>query len=213
MAERSRKLKIGGTYGEERGLIFDLQCAFSIGRNSLDSGRKDSVSASSPMAIVGGSTYKQEVAKAPTTTSVFPKNIRTWKPVLGTVLEKVFFPGYLHFGPACWTDSDDSSAANAFDDQIGLDPDLNPAAAKGDLPCGLANLKNLATGCDVARAIVAGGVFQGVFGSIHLGADPFLEVSIKRRGHTAEKRRGDGGTAKLSILDGIDHGGHPAAAD
>ena len=41
----------------------------------------------------------------------------------------------------------------------------------------------------------------------------FLEIGVERGVHAAEQGRGHGGAAELAILDGIDPGGHPAAAD
>ena len=62
-------------------------------------------------------------------------------------------------------------------------------------------------------AVVAASVLQGVLGGVDQRRIAFLEVSIERRVHAAEERHGDLGSAELAILDALDVGGHPAAAD
>ena len=119
----------------------------------------------------------------------------------------------MHLGPAFRADTDDSSRANALDDQVGLKLDLNAAAAQGYFSACLGDAKDFASGRDVGRPVVAGGVLQGILGSIDLCLYAFSEVVVERRIHAAEKRRGYGGAAELAILDGIDPGRHPAAAD
>ena len=61
--------------------------------------------------------------------------------------------------------------------------------------------------------VVAGCVLQGVLGSIHLCRDALLESRCRGRIHAAEERRSHGRAAELAVLDGINPGCHPAAAD
>jgi hypothetical protein len=49
------------------------------------------------------------------------------------VVVEVFLAGHLDLGPACRTDADDSAGADAFDDEVGLETDLDAAAAEGGL--------------------------------------------------------------------------------
>ena len=59
---------------------------------------------------------------------VFREDGRSRESVLGRVVEKVFLARHLHLGPALWTDPDDSSGTNPFDDQVGLKSDSDAAA-------------------------------------------------------------------------------------
>ncbi|MEK9986252.1 MAG: hypothetical protein VW879_16065, partial [Opitutae bacterium] len=145
--------------------------------------------------------------------SVLRENGRGWEAVFGAGSEKVFLPGDLHGGPTSRADTDDPSGANAFDNQAGLEPDLDAAAAEGDFSVRPEDVEDFATGSDVPGAIVTGSVLQGVLGSVDLCRDVFPEVVVEGRIHASEQRRSDSGTAKLAILHGIDPGRHPAAAD
>lgn len=62
-------------------------------------------------------------------------------------------------------------------------------------------------------AVVAASVLQGVFDPVHVGGDILLEIGVERFVHAAEQGRRHGGAAKYDVLDGIDPGGHPSAAD
>ncbi len=141
-------------------------------------------------------------------TSVFWEDGRSRESFFVAGIEQVFLARHLHLRPAFWADTDDSSRANAFDDQVGLKTDLDAAAAQRNVSNGLVDFKDLSTGRHVGGPVVAGCVFQGVHGSIHLCSDALLEVGVERGLHAAEQRRGDGRPAELVILDGIDLGRH-----
>ena len=62
-------------------------------------------------------------------------------------------------------------------------------------------------------AVGSVGVLEGVGDRVHQGGSAFGEVGVERWVHAAEERGGNGGAAELAILDIVDPGGHPAAAD
>src|SRR6185295_14592051 len=57
------------------------------------------------------------------------------------------------------------------------------------------------------------GMLQCILGCVHRHLAAFLEISVERGVHAAEQGRGHGGAAELAVLDGIDPGWHPTAAD
>jgi len=78
------------------------------------------------------------------------------------------FAGDLRLWPAFRADADDSPGTDAFDDEVGLKLDLNATASKGDFSARSGDRDNFATGGDVTRAVVAGGVLQGAPRSVDL---------------------------------------------
>ena len=106
----------------------------------------------------------------------------------------------MHFGPAFGADTDDSRGPDAFDDEIGLKPDLDAAAAERDISVCPGNVNDFSGRCHATGAVVAGGMLQGALRPIHLRPHALPEVGIEGGIHAAEQRRGDGRAAKLAIL-------------
>ena len=124
-------------------------------------------------------TRNDELGTKNAKSSVFWENVRFWEPVFGTVLEKVFLSRDLRLGPASRANTDDSAGANGFDDQVGLKPDLDAATAERDFASCAGDIEDFPTGRHVGGAVVASGVLERVFGTIHLRADAVLKVVVE----------------------------------
>ena len=76
---------------------------------------------------------------------IFREDGRGREAVLGAVIEKIFFPRYLHLGPAVGSYADNSSGANGFDDKIGFELHLYAAATEGNFATRLLYSKEFTT--------------------------------------------------------------------
>ncbi|MDA0724556.1 MAG: hypothetical protein O3B25_09875, partial [Verrucomicrobia bacterium] len=81
--------------------------------------------------------------------------------------------------PASWTDTDNPSGTDAFDDQVGLESNPDTAAAKRSIAFEPCDLKDWASAGHMAGAIGPVGVFQGVLDGIHHCGNVLLEVGVE----------------------------------
>ena len=65
--------------------------------------------------------------------SVFRKDSRSREALFGFVSSEVFLAGNVDVGPVARSDADIAAGADAFDDKIGFEMNLNAAATQGDI--------------------------------------------------------------------------------
>jgi len=58
------------------------------------------------------------------------KDVRSRETLCGLVSSKVFLTWYLDLGPASWTETNNPSGTDAFEDEICLEPNLYAAASQ-----------------------------------------------------------------------------------
>ncbi len=120
-----------------------------------------------------------------------------------------FLLGRFVLGPVVRADADDSTRAKSFQNQVHGKLHLDSATAEWGLSFRLLHGNDLALHSVVIRPIST----QGVLGRCHLSAGTRLEVGVKRFVHSSEQRDRDVGVPKISVLDRVYPGGHPAQAD
>ena len=118
---------------------------------------------------------------------VLGKDRRSWKALFRACVVKIFLAWHLDSGPVSWSNTDDSAGANALDDKIRLEKDLDAAATHWHRSCHLCHINHRASRGHVSRSICAVGVFQCHLDGIHRGGAAFFEVVVERRVHTPNK--------------------------
>ena len=156
--------------------------------------------------------FRFESAENLSISLVLWKDVRSRETLFG-LSSKVFLTWYLDLGPASGTDTDNPPGTDAFEDEIGLEPNLYAAASQRGFAFEPCDLKDATSAGHVARAVSAVRVLQGVLDRIHHGGNALLEIGVEGIVHAAEEGGGNGCGAKFTILHRIDPTGHPAAAD
>ena len=79
--------------------------------------------------------------------SIFRKDSRGREAVVDTKapVAKVFFARQIDQGPVCRTNADDSAGADAFDDEVGLESNLDAAASQRDFSGRLRDVEDRAS--------------------------------------------------------------------
>lgn len=127
---------------------------------------------------------------------------------------EVLFPWQVDIGPGGGADADHASGAETFGNEVGLEADLNAAAAERRFPLRFRDVEDFAAGRHLGGSGGAAfGVLEGVLHSVHQRRDVLLEIGIEGLVHAAEQSGGDRGATELAVLHGIHPCGHPAAAD
>ncbi len=111
------------------------------------------------------------------------------------------------------SDADVAAGADAFDDKIGFEMNLNATATQRDFTFYLGDLEDRAFAGHVGGTVGAVCVLEVTFHRVHLGVGSLLKIGVERFIHAAEQSGGDGGGAKLAILDRIDPTGHPPCSN
>ena len=145
--------------------------------------------------------------------SVFRKDSRGGEAFQRAVTAEVFLAGNVDVGPVARSDADIAAGADAFDDEIGFEMYLNATAAQRDITFYFGDLKDGAFAGHVGGAVGAVCVLEVTFHRVHVGVGSLLKIGVERFLHAAEQSGGDGGGAKLAILDHIDPTGHPARSN
>ena len=118
----------------------------------------------------------------------------------------------MYVGPAGGAHADDSCRADAFGDKVGLEADLDAAAADRGFPGNFAYFHDGSARRHLRRTSRSRfGMLQGVFGSVHEDLTASAEVIVERRIFAAEQGHRDRGPAKLAIFYRIHPAGQPPA--
>ena len=136
--------------------------------------------------------------------SVFRKDSRSREALFGFVSSEVFLAGNVDVGLVARSDADIAAGADAFDDKIGFEMYLNATAAQRDITFYFGDLEDGAFAGHVSGAVGAMCMLEVTFHCVHLGVGSLLKIGVERFIHAAEQSGGDGGGAKLAILDRID---------
>ena len=156
--------------------------------------------------------FRFESAGTRSLSLVLWKDVRGRETLFGFVSSEVFLTWYLDLGPASWTDTNNPSRTDAFEDEVCLERNLYAAASQRGFAFEFFDLKDRASAGHMAGSISPVRMLQGVLDRIHHGGNVLLEIRVEGIVHAAEEGGGNGCGSKFTILDRIDPTGHPATA-
>ena len=99
--------------------------------------------------------FRFESAGTRSLSLVLWKDVRSRKALFGLVSSEVFLTWYLDLGPASWTETNNPSGTDAFEDEICLEPNLYAAASQLGFAFETCDLKDRASAGHVAWSVGA----------------------------------------------------------
>ena len=97
----------------------------------------------------------------------------------GGIAAKVFFARDIDVRPVTWTHADVAAWAYTFDDKVGLEFDLDTAAAERDVTFGFHDIKDGAFTGHVSRAVGAVRVLEVTLHCVHQGGGILLKICVE----------------------------------